>query len=115
MGDTTAPVKLGGGFRPLRVAGKDDIMSVVTKVKMSASYATGGDTLVLPTEYSRRGKLQSVEVLTPQLGTRVFAWDGSVATPKVKAFTAYPATEVTAATNLSTVELLVRFTFEGGM
>lgn len=115
MGTMSAPVQIGGGFRRKMVAGKNDIFEVITTTKMSASYATGGDVVSLPADYSRRGQIVCVEVLTPVVGTRVFAWDGSTSAPKIKSFTAYPATEVASATNLSTVTLLVRFTYEGGM
>jgi len=112
MGNTSAPVTVGGGVRNLLISGKNDQTMVTTKVTMSGSYATGGDTVVA-SAYQKRGKLAAVEVRTPVVGTRVFAWDGSTTTPKIKAFTAYPATEVTSATSLSGVELLVRFTYDG--
>ena len=68
---------------------------------MSASYATGGDTLTLPSDITKRG-LAAVVILNPLDGTRIYQWNGSTATPKIQAFTA-PGTEVTATTNLSAV------------
>ena len=115
MGATATPAKKGGGFRPMRVAGKNDQVAVIVKVAMSGSYATGGDTLTQPADKSKRGKLVCVEVLTPLVGSYYVAWDGSTTDPKIKLFTALPSTQVANATNVSTTEVMLRLTYEGGM
>ncbi len=86
-----APAISRGGKRLRRLMGT---------ITMSASYATGGDTLSgLPTGV---GTLKAVNILNRQDGTRFYDWDGSTSTPKIKGYTAGNA-EVSNATDLSAV------------
>jgi hypothetical protein len=79
---------------------------------MSDSYATGGDTLTLPTADVRGKDLVGVNVLTRQDGTRFYDWDGSVSAPKIKAYTA-GNTQVSSTTDLSAVTLKVELIYAG--
>ena len=100
-GSTPAPVSVGGRRH----------RRVFQKFTMSASYSTGGDTLAVPTGF---GSLIDVRISNAFDGTRMFTWDGSTATPKVKAtkLSAGAYAEETAATNLSAVVLGIEFLFE---
>lgn len=86
------PESVGTGKR-LRV--------VVASVTPSASYATGGDTLLLPTGI---GTLKAL-VVCPEIktATDIIFWDGSLATPKLKVYVDITVafTEATAATDQS--------------
>lgn len=74
---------------------------VVASVTPSASYATGGDTIQLPTGI---GTLKAL-VVTPVVKSTsdICDWDGSLSAPKLKVFaeTAGVITEVAAASDQS--------------
>lgn len=108
MGTIAAPTVVGGSIGPMRAYSAEGMFAQPGTITMSASYATGGDTVTLPADISKLRKLWAIEVLTPMDGTRFYAWDGSTTTPKIKAFTAANA-EASAATNLSSVTLRVMF------
>lgn len=90
----------------LSVGGKRRI-TFYGKVTGSTSYATGGDTLTVPTVTG--GTLESVFVSAVGT-TRFWSWDGSTSTPKLKAVTA-TATEVTNTTNVSADVLYVQLVY----
>jgi len=115
MGTTTINNPRSAAIRERRVAAKNDVIDVYERVNLSSSYATGGETLAQPQSRSRRGKLLSVEVINPFTGTYIIAWNGDVTTPKLLVYTALPGTQVANATNVSTVQVLVKFVYEGGM
>lgn len=96
-----------GGTPAPKSVGAVTFSEVLATVTMSASYATGGDTLPVPGGF---GSLYAVEIINDTDGTRWFVWDGSAATPKIKGYTA-TATEVTATTNLSAITLYIRYIF----
>lgn len=75
---------------------------VEVEFTMSNSYATGGDTLTLPSGLSLYRELEAVIILNPLDGTRIYQWDGSKTTPKIMAFTGLNA-QVANATDLSAV------------
>jgi hypothetical protein len=85
---------------------------VLTSFTMSASYATGGDTLTLPTADVRGKDLVAVNILTRQDGTRFYDWDGSVSAPKIRAYTA-AGTQASSTTDLSGVTLKVELIYAG--
>lgn len=95
----TAPFVEYGSTTPVSKGGKRRVVMIGT-VTMSNSYATGGDTITVPviTGYS----LKAVEVVNRTDGTRLYDWDGSTATPKLKAYTGLAA-EAVATTDLSAV------------
>lgn len=114
MGATSTPSILGGGgsVAPVSQVGSAHNLRVLTSFTMSASYATGGDTLTLPTADVRGKDLVGVNVLTRQDGTRFYDWDGSVSAPKIKAYTAGNA-QVSSTTDLSAVTLKVELIYAG--
>ena len=114
MGATGTPSILGGGgsVAPVAQVGSAHNLRVIVSFTMSDSYATGGDTLTLPTSDVRGHDLVGVNILTRQDGTRFYDWDGSVSAPKIKAYTAGNA-EVTSTTDLAAVTLKVELTYAG--
>ena len=102
----------GGSFAPVRGLSRGGQYEVIATSTLSNSYATGGDTVTLPGEVSGKDLL-GLEILNWNDGTRMYVWDGSVSAPKIKSLTALPATQSTAATDLSAVILRIRFTFAG--
>lgn len=114
MGATGTPSILGGGasVAPVSQVGSPHNLRVLVSFTMSASYATGGDTLTLPTADVRGHDLVGVNVLTRQDGTRFYDWDGSVSAPKIKAYTA-GNTQVSSTTDLSAVTLKVELIYAG--
>ena len=97
VGGTKAPVSIGA----------QNFTVVYTTQTMSNSYATGGETLVVPAGY---GTVYAVELITRHDATRIWEWNGSTSTPKAKAYDAF-ATEEGAATDVSAVTLYIRFIF----
>lgn len=84
-------------------AGTGRQMKMVTAtVALSSSYATGGDTLAVPTDM---GTLVTV-LVAPEIksSTDVVTWNGSTSTPKLQAWAESTGTltEATAASNQST-------------
>lgn len=114
MGATGSPSILGGGasVAPVSQVGSPHNLRVLVSFTMSASYATGGDTLTLPTADVRGHDLVGVNVLTRQDGTRFYDWDGSTSAPKIKAYTAGNA-QVSSTTDLSAVTLKVELIYAG--
>jgi hypothetical protein len=114
MGATGTPSIIGGGgsVAPVAQVGSAHNLRVLTSFKMSNSYATGGDTLTLPTSDVRGKELVGVNVLTRQDGTRFYDWNGSVSAPKIKSYTA-AGTEVSSTTDLSAVTLRVELIYAG--
>lgn len=114
MGATGTPSILGGGasVAPVSQVGSPHNLRVLTSFTMSASYATGGDTLTLPTADVRGHELVAVNVLTRQDGTRFYDWNGSVSAPKIKAYTAGNA-EASSAADLSAITLKVELIYAG--
>ena len=92
-------------------AGGPSVDIVMVTITMSSSYATGGETLTLPA--SIKGKqLRAVHLINRHDGTRVWEWDGSTTTPKLKAYDAF-ATEEGAGTNVSSVTLKALLIYGG--
>ena len=110
MGATTTATVASSGTNaegPLRLYGPGmNHQAAYFQVTMSSSYATGGDTVTLPSDFRGQGDFVALFIANPVDATRIYTWDGGTATPKIKAFTAV-GTEVTATTNLSTVVLYV--------
>lgn len=82
---TVAPMKLGS---PKTVASRGGrrIERLLGKHLMGATYATGGDTITMPTA-PPGGTLFAINVVsyTPQAGVLI-QWDQSTSTPKLKVF-----------------------------
>ena len=74
----------GGSPAPVSRGGKR-LRFFYGKITMSASYATNGDTLQLPTAPPGTA-LKAIDVFPSYNGTRFVFWDGSVSAPKLKAF-----------------------------
>lgn len=108
MGTATlasAPL-VGGTKAPVSVGGKN-FTTVYTTQTMSNSYATGGETLVVPSGY---GTVHAVDIITRHDGTRVWEWNGNTSTPKAIAYDAF-ATQEGNATDVSAVTLHIAFIF----
>lgn len=104
MGTTTSSAVIGPAAGHLNFSGLSaNSELVVFTTKMSSSYATGGDTLALPSDI-KSTTVQFLSVGNWADGTRFYQWDGSTSTPKVKGYTA-AGTEVSNATDLSAVTL----------
>lgn len=100
---TTATTTNTSGRGEVFFEGGRRALLVEISFTMSSSYATGGDTLSLPTTALKLGReLEAVIILNPLDGTRIYQWDGNKTTPKIQAFTGLAA-EVAATTNLSAV------------
>lgn len=104
-----------GGQEPALSRGGKRLRFFLAKITMSASYATGGDTLQIPTLPTGFGLKGVFVAENPDATPRFISWDGSNATPKLKAFVESAGTlgEVTAATNLSAVTRTILAVFEG--
>lgn len=70
---------------------------------MSNSYATGGDTLTLPSGLALGRELEAVILMNPYDGTRFYQWDGSKTAPKINGWVMSTGAEVANATDLSAV------------
>lgn len=89
-------------------------LEVIYTTTMSNSYATGGDTLNLPTSDVKYGDVVGVAILNPIPvvgGDRIYSWNGSTSTPKITANVISTAAEVANTTDLSAVTLRVRVTY----
>lgn len=94
------PAVSRAGVRELRLRGK---------VTGSSSYATGGETLTVPTLTGYT--LYEVRITSqPPAGTRLWAWDGSTSTPKLKAYDAF-ATQEGNATDVSADVLFIELVY----
>jgi hypothetical protein len=105
MGTTTNSGMIGPAAGHLNFSGMSSNSElVVFTTKMSTSYATGGDTIALPSDI-KSTVVQWLDVGNWADGTRFYQWDGTTgASPKIKAYTA-AGTEVANTTNLSAVTL----------
>ena len=94
------PAVSRGGAREIKLRGK---------ITGSSSYATGGDTVTVPTITG--ATLAEVRITAqPPSGTRVWAWDQGTSTPKILAFDAF-ATQEANATNVSADVLFVELVY----
>lgn len=103
MGATGTPTLIGGGGSKSSPQFLGGIHALIVPVSftMSSSYATGGDTLTLPTSDVRGKELKAVVLLQHvDSSGRFYEWDGSATAPKIKvlADAAHSHTENTAAT-----------------
>lgn len=112
MGSTGTPVKLGGGIGAAQAVAKDRLLLVLADITMSASYATGGDTVTLDTDIKGK-ELRGLIVLSREVALNRYAWDNVKAAPKIVARVISTDAEVANTTNLSTVTLTVLFIYEG--
>jgi hypothetical protein len=115
MGTTGTPALLGESEAPIQgmFKGSGSPLEVIYTTTMSASYATGGDTLARPADV-RTGDVVGVEVLNPIpviAGDRLYSWDGGTATPKIWALVISTGAQVANATDLSAVTLRVKVTY----
>ena len=100
----TDVVTMGQPIGDLRSLGALNTIMVPFSAKMTNSYSTGGDTLVVPTSppLIPGYKIQGV-IITPQkYGANWYSFAGNLDTPKIQAWSAFN-TEITAATDLSAV------------
>lgn len=113
MGSTTTALTSKGVHTPVRIigAGGPNVDVALVSITMSSSYATGGETLTLPADI-RAKQLLAVDLITRHDGTRLWEWDGSTTTPKLKAYDAF-ATEEGAATNVSGTTLYAYLIYGG--
>lgn len=109
---TALPEGRAGSTGPIRTLGMIDCLTFIGKVNLSNSYATGGDTLTLPTKVKGMD-LKQVYIANDKDATRYYVWDGSTSAPKIKAITAATAAEVAATTDLSAVLLHLLLVYEG--
>lgn len=118
MGATSSPIltaattaaPLGEAIlSDMQTIGALNMITVPFSFAMSASYATGGDTLTLPTLPG--WVLHKVCLDLWIVGANMFVWNGSASAPKILALTALPSTQVGAATNLSTTTLIGSLTY----
>lgn len=112
MGQTGTPTKLGGAIGAAQAVAKDRLLLVLADIKMSASYATGGDTVTLDTDVKGK-ELRGLLLLSREVGLNRYAWNNSNAAPKIVARVISTDAEVAAATDLSAVTLTVMFIYEG--
>lgn len=110
----TTDFREGGAPAPVSRGGKR-LRFFIGKVTMSSSYATGGDTLQVPTLPAGFSLVQVHVAENPDATPRFVTWDGSTSTPKLKAFveSAGVMGEVANATNLSAVTRNVLLVYEG--
>ena len=103
MGSTTASAAVGQSSRNVTSQGMPSNVSLCQfSTKMSSSYATGGDTVTLPSDV-KGAEVIGLIVMNWSDGTRFYQWDGTAgASPKIKAMTAGNA-EVASTTDLSAV------------
>lgn len=108
----TDMVTMGQPIGHVRSIGAINTIIVPFSTVMSNSYSTNGDTLTLPTSPPLISgyKLQSVILTSHKVGANRYNWDGSTATPKITAWSAFN-TEVTAATDLSAVTMTGHLVF----
>ena len=114
MGSTGAPTLIGGAAGPANSWAKGRLTIVPASFTMSASYATGGDTVTLPSD-AKGMELVAIDVLTPfpAPGTdRMFSWNGDAAAPKIGAKVISTGAEVANTTDLSATTLDVLFYFQ---
>lgn len=115
MGSTGTPTKLGASAGPVNGWLKGKMTIIPASITMSASYATGGDTVTLPTD-AKGMQLAGLVIQNPlgrtAGGTRVFSWDGSLTTPKIHAMVMSTGAQVASTTDLSAITLDVLFIFE---
>lgn len=104
---TMASAPRAGGNPAPRSVGGVTFIEVYTTQTMSNSYATGGETLLVPAGY---GTLYGVDIITRHDGTRIWEWDRNTSTPKAIAYDAF-ATQEGAATDVSAVTLFIKFIF----
>jgi hypothetical protein len=111
MGTTGTATHAGPSARGnVRFFGESpDTTLVLYTTTMSASYATGGDTLSLPGEITGMD-VKAVVVCNPipvVAGDRIYTWDGNKTTPKIQANVISTAAQVANATDLSAVTLTI--------
>lgn len=110
MGTITNSVEFHEGADPGPVSrGATRVRRSMATVALSTSYATGGDTLNIPSDI---GALKGVFVAPMADGTRYYSWNGSTSTPKIQSYVQATGAESAATTNLSTVTLQVMAIFE---
>ncbi len=112
MGATSTPTKLGSGYGEVNAISANKILLVQANISMSASYATGGDTVTLDTDV-KGAKLRGLLILTTESGLNRYAWVNGLTTPKILARVISTDAEVANATDLSAVVLTVVFIYEG--
>lgn len=111
MGNTAPPTLTGAGapIGVLHGIGAVNMFLVPFTAAMSATYATGGDTLTQPAGIKGKN-LIAVFINNPVVGGRLYSWNGSAAAPTIQAWVTGAAlsgvlAEVAAATNLSAVTI----------
>lgn len=112
MGTTTST----GGWKELSKGAPESVGHGLSErvlrrtESLSASYATGGDTIDVPTSL---GTLIAVRVL-PEVksNTDIVAWDGSTSTPKLKVYVSGTGTEATAASDQSGKSRVIELVYE---
>jgi hypothetical protein len=98
------------GWDPVPVSrGGARLRKTISSHLLSASYATGGDTLPIPTDL---GTLRQVIISPSTDGTNVYYWNGNAVTPKVKAYVVATGVEVANATSLVTIPVQAFCIFE---
>lgn len=104
MGATAVPTLIanaGVQVAPLLGAGYiEEYLITVAPGSAATDYATGGQPFTMPTKV-KGTEFVSIVVLASTPNTRVWKWDGSVASPKLIALSGF-ATEATAATTVNT-------------
>lgn len=104
MGTATAALATGGRTEGPANGYADGSMVIVPfTITMSSSYATGGDTVVLPSDIAGL-EILGLVLQQDKVGTRRYSLAGTESAPLVQAFTAFN-TEESATTNLSAVTL----------
>lgn len=108
MGTATCTLLTGNNAEgPVtRLAPGPNHREVIFQIVPSSSYATGGETIALPTD-AKLGDIVAIELITRHDGTRIWEWNGSTSAPKVIAYDAF-ATEEGSTTNVSGVTLIAR-------
>lgn len=110
----TTDFREGGSPKAVSRGGKT-LRYFLGKVTLSSSYATGGDTLTVPTLPTGFSLVAVFIAENPDATPRFVSWDGSTGTPKLKAFVESTGTlgEVANTTNLSAVTRNVLLVYEG--
>lgn len=110
MGNVVNSTEFHEGADPAPVSrGATRVRRAFATVALSSSYATGGDTLSVPSDI---GSLKQLYVSPLADGTRYYSWNGSTSTPKIQSYVQATGAESAATTNLSTVTLNVMAIFE---
>lgn len=108
---------LGGGISDVHAYSKGMLTFYIARFTMSGSYATGGDTIVVPFSKTKSLKVRQVIVTTPWGLTlnagRLYGWNGSRTTPKIQAIVSSTGAEVANATDLSAVTVEAIIILEG--